>query len=84
MQYIYWQFFLFSLIQVEYAKDFSDVNKPRAWSKYAKDSTAFQKTQKTTKDDEDKTSKKQVNNDLISLIVFITSLGGQKLQICYF
>lgn len=48
-------------IQVEYAKDFSDVNKPRAWSKYAKDSTAFQKTEKTNKDYEDKTSKKQKN-----------------------
>ncbi|KAJ8312881.1 hypothetical protein KUTeg_010254 [Tegillarca granosa] len=46
---------------VEYAKDFSDVNKPRAWSKYAKDSTAFQKTEKTNKDDVDKTSRKQKN-----------------------
>lgn len=29
-------------IQVEYAKDFGDENKPRSWSKYSKDSSAFQ------------------------------------------
>ncbi|XP_061189659.1 probable RNA-binding protein 19 isoform X2 [Saccostrea echinata] len=37
-----------SRISVEKAKDFSDVNKPRAWSKYSSDSSAFQKKHKDT------------------------------------
>ncbi|XP_053375079.1 probable RNA-binding protein 19 isoform X2 [Mercenaria mercenaria] len=52
-----------SKIVIEVAKDFGDTNKPRAWSKYAKDSSAGQANIKASKDGtsnkEDKKKKKK-------------------------
>ncbi|XP_062593216.1 probable RNA-binding protein 19 [Saccostrea cucullata] len=46
-----------SRISVEKAKDFSDVSKPRAWSKYSSDSSAFQKKHKGTEDQQSDNAK---------------------------
>lgn len=64
-----------SRIQVEYAKDFGDDNKPRAWSKYSKDSSAFQskesalnvpeKKDKPTKSEKKKTAKDKALEDMM-------------------
>lgn len=44
-------------IYVEKAKDFSDSSKPRAWSKYSSDSSAFQKKQKSLEDQQNENTK---------------------------
>lgn len=44
-------------IYVEKAKDFSDPSKPRAWSKYSSDSSAFQKKQKSSEDQQNEKTK---------------------------
>ncbi|XP_065936670.1 probable RNA-binding protein 19 isoform X2 [Magallana gigas] len=44
-------------IYVEKAKDFSDSSKPRAWSKYSRDSSAFQKKQKSLEDQPNENTK---------------------------
>ncbi|CAC5419503.1 MRD1 [Mytilus coruscus] len=64
-----------SRIQVEYAKDFGDQNKPRSWSKYSKDSSAFQtrstvvkteeKSDKASKSEKKKTAKDKALEDMM-------------------
>ncbi|XP_060561749.1 probable RNA-binding protein 19 [Ruditapes philippinarum] len=51
-----------SKIVIEIAKDFGDINKPRAWSKYAKDSSAGQANLKTSKEDVPKKDEKKKKN----------------------
>ncbi|WAR01970.1 RBM19-like protein [Mya arenaria] len=50
-------------IQIEVARDFGDANKPRAWSKYAKDSSAGQRNMPvrpdSEKEEDEKKSKKK-------------------------
>lgn len=48
---------IWKCFQVEKAKDFSDSSKPRAWSKYSKDSSAFQKKQKSLEDQQNENTK---------------------------
>ncbi|CAG2241255.1 MRD1 [Mytilus edulis] len=60
---------------VEYAKDFGDQNKPRSWSKYSKDSSAFQaktaavkteeKPDKASKSEKKKTAKDKALEDMM-------------------
>ena len=45
------------MTKVEEAKDFGDANKPRSWSKYSYDSSAYQKM---VKDREAKKNEEQV------------------------
>ncbi|XP_076107171.1 putative RNA-binding protein 19 isoform X1 [Mytilus galloprovincialis] len=62
-------------IQVEYAKDFGDQNKPRSWSQYSKDSSAFQaktaavkteeKPDKASKSEKKKTAKDKALEDMM-------------------
>lgn len=46
-----------NVFKVEKAKDFSDSSKPRAWSKYSSDSSAFQKKQKSLEDQQNENTK---------------------------
>ncbi|KAK3084206.1 hypothetical protein FSP39_010039 [Pinctada imbricata] len=48
-----------SKIQVEFAKDFGDCNKPRSWSKYSYDSSAFQKMMKEKEKKKEKEERKK-------------------------
>ena len=52
----------FWILQVELAKNFGDATKPRAWSKYSRDSSAYQKMLEKLKEKEE-VAKKNKNSD---------------------
>ena len=55
--------------QVEYAKDFGDENKPRSWSKYSKDSSAFQSMEAAKKQKADEKDPKQVIMKIVMIFM---------------
>ena len=62
---------------MEVAKNFSDASKPRAWSKYSKESSAFQEKIKNAQEDSKKVNAKEsgvkvMKNVIIKLGLILT------------
>ena len=66
-----WYIGLLRYFQIEIARDFGDANKPRAWSKYSKESSANQRmTQEKQEVEEDETESAKKSKKVLMLKSF--------------